>query len=48
MYLNLVEEKCKEIYNGVPYKRVTKLAIGTELGIRNLLYNHAEQMPKII
>lgn len=48
IYLNLVEEKCKEIYNRIPYQRVTKSAIGTELGIRNMLYNHAEKLPNTI
>ncbi len=33
IYLSLVEAKYKEIYNRVPYQRVTKSAIGTELGI---------------
>mgnify|MGYP001003488674 CR=1 FL=1 len=45
-YLSMVEEKCKEIYNRIPYQRVTKSVIGTELGIRNMLYNHAEKLPK--
>ncbi|MDF2503027.1 TnsD family transposase [Clostridium sp.] len=48
VYLSLVEEKCKEIYNRIPYQRVTKSAIGTELGIRNMLYNHAEKLPNTI
>ncbi len=48
IYLSLVEAKYKEIYNRVPYQRVTKSAIGTELGIRNMLYNHVEKLPKTI
>jgi len=48
LYIQLVEEKCEEIYNRVPYQRVTKSAIGTELGIRNMLYNNADKIPKTI
>ena len=48
MYLSLVEDKYKEIYNRVPYQRVTKSAIGTELGIRNMLYNHSDKIPNTI
>lgn len=48
IYLRLVEEKCVEIYNRVPYQRVTKSAIGTELGIRNMLYNNSVKIPNTI
>ena len=48
IYLRLVEEKCAEIYNRVPYQRITKSAIGTELGIRNMLYNNADKIPNTI
>ena len=48
IYFRLVEEKCVEIYNRVPYQRVTKSAIGTELGIRNMLYNNADKIPNTI
>ena len=45
IYVSLVKDKYKEMYNRVPYQRITKSAIGTELGIRNMLYNHAEKLP---
>jgi len=48
IYLKLVEEKYKELYSRIPYQRVTKSAIGTELGIRNMLYNNADKLPKTI
>jgi hypothetical protein len=48
VYLSLVEAKYKEIYNRVPYQRVTKSAIGTELGIRNMLYNNSDKIPNTI
>ncbi len=44
--LKLVDEKYKEIYDRIPYQRVTKSIIGTELGIRNLLYKYADKIPK--
>jgi len=48
VYLGLVKEKSKEIYNRIPYKRVTKSVIGTELGIRNALYNNSDKLPNTI
>ena len=47
-YLKLVEEKCKEIYNRIPYQRVAKSIIGKELGIINMLYNSSNKIPKTI
>lgn len=48
VYLGLVKEKCKDIYNRIPYQRVTESAIGTELGIRNMLYNNSDKIPDTI
>jgi predicted nucleotidyltransferase len=42
----LVDEKYKEIYDRIPYQRVTKSIIGTELGIRNILYKYPDRIPK--
>lgn len=47
-YLELVSEKCKEIYNRIPYKRVSKTLVFSELGLLNMLYNNADKIPKTI